>query len=466
MSKTEKPKRLRESFQLAFYQMLRYLSYLTDITHDSDPESTIASISKGVEFKGVNVWILVFAIIIASVGLNVNSTAVIIGAMLVSPLMGPIMGLGLSIGISDNELLRRSLKNYLTMVIISLIASTLYFLVSPLSDAQSELLARTRPTIFDVLIAFFGGLAGIVAGSRKQGGMITVVSGVAIATALMPPLCTAGYGLATGQLNYFIGAFYLFFINSFFIALATFIMVRYMKFPVKEFVDPNKHRRVKRSIAIFSLLTIIPSFIIAINVVKETSFNSSSIKYINDLERSPLFEDIQIVSHKREYHRKDKKLFLTVVGTELSQRQVDELQMRLLDYGLKDTKLVIKQAGGGVLDVGTQAAMLQRFIEQKDASIAHKDSLIAQLQESLSMEREQKTITSEQIANELSALYPEIESLSLANAMQMNLKTKKTDTLPLITIDWVEKPDARTEAQVERWLLKRLNVQRISIVNK
>ena len=386
--------------------------------------------------------------------------------MLVSPLMGPIMGLGLSIGISDNELLRKSLKNYLTMVVISLIASTFYFLVSPLSDAQSELLARTRPTIFDVLIAFFGGLAGIVAGSRKQGGMITVVSGVAIATALMPPLCTAGYGLATGQLNYFIGAFYLFFINSFFIALATFIMVRYMKFPVKEFVDPNKHRRVKRSIAIFSLLTIIPSLIIAFNVVKETSFNSSTIKFIADLEKSPMFYDNQIVSHKREYNRKEKKLFMTVVGNELSQAQVDELQLRLADYGLQGTQLIIKQAGGGVLDVGTQAAMLQRFIEQKDLHLAQKDSLIDRLQNDLTDERQNSIVTSDQIANELSALYPEIESLSLANALQMNMRTKKTDTIPLVTIEWVEKPSQATEQQIERWLRTRLRVPKISIVNK
>lgn len=219
-----------------------YLKELVNIYDESDPTATIANLTKGVEFRGDNVWLLLFAMIIASVGLNVNSTAVIIGAMLVSPLMGPIMGVGLSIGINDNTLLRKSLKNLAVMMIIALLASSIYFLLTPLSDAQSELLARTKPTIFDVFIAFFGGAAGILASSRKQ-EKITVVSGVAIATALMPPLCTAGYGIGTGQPIYFFGAFYLFFINSFFIALATFLMVRYLRFPKRTYVDATRERR-------------------------------------------------------------------------------------------------------------------------------------------------------------------------------------------------------------------------------
>ena len=244
-----------------------YLKSLASIAEDTDSETTIANISKGVEFRADNVWVLFFAIIIASVGLNVNSTAVIIGAMLVSPLMGPIVGLGLSIGISDGELLRKSLKNLLIMIVISLVASSLYFLISPLSDAQSELLARTKPTIYDVFIAFFGGLAGILAASRKQ-EKVTVVSGVAIATALMPPLCTAGYGLGTGQFIYFFGAFYLFFINAFFIASATYLMVRYLHFPRKKFLDPATELKVRRGIAIFTVVVLVPSVFIAINVVR------------------------------------------------------------------------------------------------------------------------------------------------------------------------------------------------------
>ena len=204
-----------------------------NLSHDQeDCQSTIMAIEKGVDFRGINVWTLVFAIFIASIGLNVNSTAVIIGAMLISPLMGPIMGLGLSVGINDFTLLKKSLRNMIIAVVISIVTSTIYFYISPLNDAQSELLSRTTPTIYDVLIALFGGFAGIVAGSSKEKG--TVIPGVAIATALMPPLCTAGFGIATGHLYYFVGAAYLFFINAVMISLSTFLFVRFLKFPLNK----------------------------------------------------------------------------------------------------------------------------------------------------------------------------------------------------------------------------------------
>ena len=200
-------------------------------------EETVDMICRGVEFRGTNLWVLIFATMIASLGLNVNSAAVIIGAMLVSPLMGPIMGVGLSLGINDFDLLKKSLRNFSLMVVVAIATSTLYFFISPLGTARSELLARTVPTTYDVLIAFFGGLAGIVAQSRKDRNS-TVIPGVAIATALMPPLCTAGFGLATGQFKFFIGAFYLFFINTVFIALATYMVVRMLKYHKKKFLDP------------------------------------------------------------------------------------------------------------------------------------------------------------------------------------------------------------------------------------
>lgn len=223
------------------YWILRFKRFI-NLNIDHNEQETINRIENGVEIGGANVWILAFAIIIASIGLNVNSTAVIIGAMLISPLMGPIMGIGLSVGIADNELLSRSLKNFISMVVVSLISSTVYFTISPISDVQSELLARTQPTIYDVMIAFFGGLTGMVANSRKD-EKITIISGVAIATALMPPLCTAGYGLSIGNFSYFFGAFYLFFINSFFIALATAMLTLYLKLPKKSFLNPIKEKK-------------------------------------------------------------------------------------------------------------------------------------------------------------------------------------------------------------------------------
>ena len=224
-------------------------------------DEVVASISKGVVFRGVNLWVLIFATMIASLGLNVNSAAVIIGAMLISPIMGPIMGIGLSLGINDFELLKKSLRNYALMFVVAIVTSTAYFLVSPLSSNSSELLARTVPTTYDVLIALFGGLAGIVAQTR-QDRTSTVIPGVAIATALIPPLCTAGFGLATGQIRFFFGAFYLFFINSVFIALATYAMVRFLKYEKKAFIDKVRERNVKRLMMVITLVTFIPSVVI------------------------------------------------------------------------------------------------------------------------------------------------------------------------------------------------------------
>src|SRR5664279_4983721 len=216
--------------------MIRNLLVKFSLRHEKEESDVIIeNIERGVVFKGTNLWVLIFAIFIASLGLNVNSTAVIIGAMLISPLMGPIMGLGLSVGINDLSLLRKSFYNYSVATGAALATSTLFFLLSPLNEAHSEILARTAPNIYDVLIALFGGLAGIVATASKQKG--NVIPGVAIATALMPPLCTAGYGLATLKFEFFIGAFYLFVINSVFIALATFILVRILKFPFKHLQD-------------------------------------------------------------------------------------------------------------------------------------------------------------------------------------------------------------------------------------
>lgn len=441
-----------------------YLKSLASIAEDTDSETTIANISKGVEFRADNVWVLFFAIIIASVGLNVNSTAVIIGAMLVSPLMGPIMGLGLSIGISDGELLRKSLKNLLIMIVISLVASSLYFLISPLSDAQSELLARTKPTIYDVFIAFFGGLAGILAASRKQ-EKVTVVSGVAIATALMPPLCTAGYGLGTGQFIYFFGAFYLFFINAFFIALATYLMVRYLHFPRKKFLDPATERKVRRGIAIFTVVVLVPSVFIAINVVRETSFDNDAIKYVNDIQTNPVMQNVQIISQQRTFSSKGSEIAISLVGEPLTSEQVAVLQQRMEEMGLKNTKLTIRQAGGASLDVGTQAKMLQDFIEDKDRTIEQKDSLIQELRQQIVLEQTRAQVTAEQLAHELSVLYPHIHDISMAKAVKFNVQNNKTDTIPTLNINWSKQPTNDEYQHLSNWLKVRLKTDKLDIIS-
>ena len=277
-----------------------FRNYLSLNRSREDESATVESIRNGVEFKGINLWVLIFATFIASMGLNVNSTAVIIGAMLISPLMGPIMGVGLSIGISDFELMKRSLKSYLIATLFSVVTATLYFTFTPLNEVQSELLARTSPTIYDVFIALVGGLAGIVALSTKEKG--NVIPGVAIATALMPPLCTAGFGLATGNLLYFLGAFYLYFINSVFISLATYIGVRMMHFQHKQFVDKAREKLVKRYIVWVTIATMCPAIYLTYGIVRETLYNTTAKNFISS-ELS--FPETQILSREISYNKKE-----------------------------------------------------------------------------------------------------------------------------------------------------------------
>lgn len=361
----------------------RKVKEYTQIKEDTDYEATLDSISKSVVFRGFNVWILFFAIIVASVGLNVNSTAVIIGAMLISPLMGPINGVGLAIGTFNEPLLRKSLKNLMVMVAISIVASTLYFLLSPISNARSELLARTQPTIFDVFIAFFGGLAGILATSRKSQS-ITVISGVAIATALMPPLCTAGYGIATGQIWYFLGASYLFFINSFFIALATFVTVRLLGFPEAQYVDERRSRKVKRLITIFTLIVLVPSIYLAVDVIREAAFNTQSQKFVNEIQNNEMLAETEIIKSDREYHHRSQSITLILFGKPLDEGQVYQLQNMLHnEYGLKKTNLIIKQSAGKPIDIKQQNELIEDLIDKKDETIRQQDSIIHELRRQL-----------------------------------------------------------------------------------
>ena len=261
---------------------LRRLLQLINLESDLDDFDNIhETIEKELVFKGTNLWILVFAILVASVGLNMNSTAVIIGAMLISPLMGPINGIGYSIATYDMPLFKQALKNFSFAVLAGLFASTTYFAISPISTAHSELLARTSPTIYDVLIAFFGGMAGIVAIPSKKKG--NVIPGVAIATALMPPLCTAGYGLATGQFTYFFGALYLFTINTVFIALSALLISQVLKLPIRGIIDESQKRRINQMISFVLALVLIPSIYFGYNLVQKENFIESATRYVDNV---------------------------------------------------------------------------------------------------------------------------------------------------------------------------------------
>ena len=306
-----------------------------NVNDDKENENDIiAGISQGVSFRGANLWVLIFAIFIASLGLNVNSTAVIIGAMLISPLMGPIVGMGLAIGINDSILLKKSIHNYLIATLISVLTATIYFVLSPLDEAQSELLARTSPTLYDVMIALFGGAAGILALSTKGKG--NVLPGVAIATALMPPLCTAGYGLAMGNIYYFLGAFYLFFINTVFIALSTYLGVHMMGFSKKTYIDKNKNKSMQQYIAIIVVMTMVPACFMTFNIIRESITKSHINKFVKDILDT---KGTRIISY--ETNKDSMTLKVVAVGKEISSAELKNAEKMMDKYNISHYRLQI-----------------------------------------------------------------------------------------------------------------------------
>ncbi|OQA98598.1 MAG: hypothetical protein BWY22_00765 [Bacteroidetes bacterium ADurb.Bin217] len=314
----------------------KFFSYVSLETDLDNFDKIHQSIQKDIVFKGTNLWILVFAILVASVGLNMNSTAVIIGAMLISPLMGPINGIGYSIATYDFPLFRQALKNFTFAVITSLITSTLYFIISPISTAHSELLARTSPSIYDVLIALFGGLAGIVAISSKQKG--NVIPGVAIATALMPPLCTAGYGLATFQMTYFFGALYLFTINTVFIAIAALFVSQFLNFPIRTIIDSSQRKKVNSWISTIIAIVLIPSIYFGYQLVQKEKFNEQVTRFITNVS---VYEGNYLLKH--EVDASKQTVTLIYAGNTLTENQKQAIQTKAKDFSLQKAKVLFKQ---------------------------------------------------------------------------------------------------------------------------
>ncbi len=318
-----------------FHRYLRRIVYLGD---DIDRVAAVAAIKKNIYFRGPNVIILACAIIIASIGLNVNSIPVIIGAMLISPVMGPILGFGLGLGTNDTELLKNSLKNFAVMVVISIIVASLYFLISPLKLSNpTELLARTRPTIYDVLIALAGGVAGMLENSRKERG--TVLSGVAIATALMPPLCTVGYGIAILNPRYIFGALYLFLINGIFIALATFFMAKFLGFESAA-VSEEQRRRNPRIVAAVLLVMIVPSVFSAIGTIRDNNFAISAERFV---QNNKTIGSSYIFAHDIHLDGRSQTLDIYLAGEQLDYTAKQILLKNALSYGLHSDQIVFHE---------------------------------------------------------------------------------------------------------------------------
>lgn len=420
-------------------KMNRIIDFFDLHKGEEDKLIVLENVLANTSFRGSNLWILACAIVIASVGLNVNSPAVVIGAMLISPLMGPIVGAGFGLGIFDFHMLRKSLKNLLIATLVSLAVSTLYFIISPFKDPQSEILARTAPNIYDVLIAFFGGLVGVIAMTRVEKG--NPIPGVAIATALMPPLCTAGFSLATGNLRFFFGAIYLYTINCVFICIATFLIVKYLRYPVLEMVDRKRQRQVRQAMTLLILVMIVPSVYFAYVLFEERKFNEQVNTFIdaNFTERG-----YAVIYKKTRYNSSPRTIELAFLNRKFRKDEIDSLQKRLALYEIRNAKLLIRQ------DTVDLKRDILNELGTNRSKLTEKDQVIARLQDQINKNR----FDTASILAEVKVLFPSVTDVSIAN------HHFSTPTKPVKTVVIYAAPAPLNNADASRlqsWLSKRLN---------
>lgn len=409
---------------------------------EDDKKKVLENIIGNISFRGSNLWILACAIVIASVGLNVNSTAVIIGAMLISPLMGPIVGAGFGLGMYDFELVKKSIKNLAIATIVSLIVSTLYFYISPFKEVQSELLARTSPNIYDVLIAFFGGLVGVIAVTRVEKG--NPIPGVAIATALMPPLCTAGYGLATANYLFFGGALYLYTINCVFICIATFIIVKFLKYPIAKQIDLKHQKQVKQGITALLLIMIIPSVYFAYRLFDEKKYIQRTEEFI---EKEFPQKEYTLIYKKTDYNTNPKIIQLAFLSKKFSPIEIKSFNQKLKEYDLMNTQLLIKQ------DTFDLKNDILNTINSHKKSGADKDELINNLQKKISNYQANNT----KVSNEVSILFPEIKPIAITQY------ASKNKTIPVLLYKSKTELKLDSKKKLTRWLKQRLEKDSVEV---
>ena len=433
----------------------RFFNALPDKT---DETAIVEQISDGVTFRGANLWVLIFAIFIACLGLNLNSTAVIIGAMLISPLMGPIIGMGLAVGRADLELLKRSLTNYGVSTVISVLTAALYFQLTPLTEAQSELLARTSPTLYDVLIALFGGAAGILA--LSTGGKGNVIPGVAIATALMPPLCTAGYGLAMGEWSFFFGACYLFFINTVFIALATYVGVRLLQFKPKQFVDKARLAVVNRYIAVIVVVTMLPAVYMTTQIIRQSVFENHVKQFVKQELNHP---GTRILSEQAD--RETKTLDVVALGAALPNEMIEAARQRLADYQLADYQLnVIQGAQSDSLLLARNNAGTQQSLSGQDQQhLVLQTERVAQLERETADYRRLDALARE-IGGEVKAVCPKVESIGLSKITEMPVDSGAVRSYVLAVANSRTPLPAADRDRLAQWLKVRTQADSLRLV--
>ncbi|WP_304145594.1 DUF389 domain-containing protein [Mesoflavibacter zeaxanthinifaciens] len=463
----QKKEAVKKDAEGLFKSIKTFLQELLDFREDTDRDATIEAIKNDIPFKGATAWILVCSIFVASIGLNANSTAVVIGAMLISPLMGPILGVGLSIAINDIDTLKRSLINLAIMIVLSLLTAFLFFRFFPLSEDTSELLGRVQPDIRDVLIAFFGGLALIIA-RTKRGTIASVIFGVAIATALMPPLCTAGYGLAKGNWKYFGQAMYLFTINTIFIALATFLVLKILRFPMLKYANSAKRKRIARIASLVAIIVMIPAMFTFLSVLEESQFEVNAKQFIDkELDALPNANYIKKYATPNFKPSGVSNIELTTFGADvISDETIRVLEQRLKDYPyLNNTKLLINQTKNRQVnnleymeELRTRDSLDLLTQQQKITILENKVRQLSVL--------EKDQIPFKSLTEEININYENVEEIAYSKVVKSNFKT--IDTLSVFEVKWndslVNNNQAEKEkAKLYKWLKFKLDVDTLVI---
>lgn len=449
----------------AIKEIGNFLKELLDIHEDTDRDTTMEIVKRDISFKGHNAWILVFSIFVASIGLNVSSTAVVIGAMLISPLMGPIVGVGFSVAINDVDTLRRSLVNLGVMVGLSVLTAYLYFLASPIKEATPELVARTYPTILDVLVAIFGGTALIIA-KTKKGAIASVIMGVAIATALMPPLCTVGYGLAIGNWEYAGGALYLFSINSVFIALSTFVVSKLLRFPLVKYANSRRRKNTARLASLIAILVMIPSIILFVNLLSEQVFLSKTKDFVQQVIKYP---GTEVVKFSQDYKTKIVDIYL--IGKPVPQKEIDQWMTEIKSVKeLENTVLRVHQGTDQSSEMAerlsseVKAGILEDLYLRNQEVVENKDARIRLLEQEL-MRYRREGIPFETVSKEAKINYQNIEEMSYANNIVTNFS--EIDTIPTFNVRWnksLSKNVRENEMKkLREWLAVRLSLDTLTV---
>ena len=437
-----------------------FFKSLVNMEDHVDVEAASVGIRNGIAFRGPNVFILACAILIASVGLNLNSIPVIIGAMLISPVMGPILGFGLGLGTNDTALMKDALKNFAVMVAISIVASSVFYLISPLQmEQQTELLARTNPTLYDVLIALFGGFAGIMENSRKgKGG--TVIPGVAIATALMPPLCTVGYGIAHGDPKFIFGAFYLFVINTVFICLATFILVKYLRFPLAHSADEKLTRRNTRLSAIILVLLVVPSVLSAIQIIRDTNFVRSAhilVQENKNIGKSYIYD------YRTDIESKPHTIDLYIAGEKLDDADRERICRQAEDFGITRSQINIHEDVAFQNEMMTESEIIRGIIDGHNRTVSELEAQVDSLNAAIQFYKDRQ-LPAALISREIAAQYDGVTEVILTQGDRVS--TAEEDSRPaVVAIVRCEKPLKEAErARIGQWLQVRLSVEDVTVI--